>query len=88
MGKGRVVFSGCYYGYSKPLSGLEESVFQSMLNWPSRSGPVPSIKTPVNHPRWCGLLSVSSGDSGGRRIGDSSFHTLPFSPNFTLKMKG
>ena len=31
VGKGRVVFSGCYYGYSKPLSGLEESVFQSML---------------------------------------------------------
>ena len=36
VGKGRVVFSGCYYGYSKPLSGLEESVFQSMLNWLGR----------------------------------------------------
>ena len=35
-GLGRIVFSGCYYGYSKPLSGLEESVFQSMLNWLGR----------------------------------------------------
>jgi len=47
VGKGRVVFSGCYYGYSKPLSGLEESVFQSMLNWLGRlDSPLPQPTAP------------------------------------------
>ena len=33
VGKGRVVFSGCYYGYTNPLSGLERTVFDAMLAW-------------------------------------------------------
>ena len=33
VGKGRVMFSGCYYGYSHPLSGLEEEVFIAALHW-------------------------------------------------------
>lgn len=35
-GKGRVVFSGCYYGYSKPLEGVEAEVFASVLRWLAR----------------------------------------------------
>jgi len=33
FGKGRVVFNGCYYGYRKDLSGMEEDLFLSMLDW-------------------------------------------------------
>ncbi|NMA41432.1 MAG: hypothetical protein GX937_14780 [Lentisphaerae bacterium] len=33
VGKGKVVFSGCYYGYRNPLSGHEKEVFASTLNW-------------------------------------------------------
>ena len=32
-GKGRVVFSGSYYGYWKPLSGAERDVFLAILRW-------------------------------------------------------
>ncbi len=33
FGKGRVVFSGCYYGYNKMLSGVERDVFFALLGW-------------------------------------------------------
>lgn len=33
VGKGRVMFSGSYYGYSNPLAGLEAKVFVSVLHW-------------------------------------------------------
>jgi hypothetical protein len=33
VGQGRVVFSGCYYGYHKPLSGHEKDVLTHTLNW-------------------------------------------------------
>ena len=33
VGKGRVVFSGSYYGYWKPLSGPEREVFFAILDW-------------------------------------------------------
>ena len=32
-GKGRVVFSGCYYGYWKPLSGPEREALFAILDW-------------------------------------------------------
>jgi len=32
-GKGRVVFSGSYYGYWKPLSGPERELFFAVLYW-------------------------------------------------------
>jgi hypothetical protein len=32
-GKGRVAFSGCYYGYAQELQGVEREVFFSLLNW-------------------------------------------------------
>ena len=33
LGKGRVMFSGCYYGYSNDLEGAERDVFLSILDW-------------------------------------------------------
>lgn len=33
IGKGKVVFSGCYYSYYHPLSGHEKTVFDSVLKW-------------------------------------------------------
>jgi len=36
VGKGRVLFSGCYYGYRSLLSGTEEQVFNSTLHWLKR----------------------------------------------------
>ena len=32
-GKGRVVFSGCYYGYGRPLEGVEQQVLEGALRW-------------------------------------------------------
>jgi hypothetical protein len=36
VGKGRVVFSGCYYGYRKKLAGIENTVFEAMVRWLAR----------------------------------------------------
>ncbi|OGV61687.1 MAG: hypothetical protein A3K19_24095 [Lentisphaerae bacterium RIFOXYB12_FULL_65_16] len=36
IGKGRVVFSGCYYGYTNDLSGFEKTVFDAMIRWLAR----------------------------------------------------
>ena len=33
VGKGRVVFSGCYYGYARPLEGTEREVLHSVVRW-------------------------------------------------------
>jgi len=33
VGEGRVVYSGCYYGYRAPLSGTELEVLTSVLKW-------------------------------------------------------
>ena len=33
VGKGRVVFSGCYYGYKRPLEGTEREVFHGVVRW-------------------------------------------------------
>ncbi len=33
FGQGRVVFSGCYYGYQRPLEGTERQVFDSIIEW-------------------------------------------------------
>ena len=33
VGKGRVVFSGSYYGYWKPLAGAERDAFFALLHW-------------------------------------------------------
>ena len=37
-GKGRVVFSGCYYGYNRALSGTERKVFFAALDWLAAAG--------------------------------------------------
>ncbi len=39
VGEGRVIFSGCYYGYSNPLSGDEAQVFWRAVDWLSGEGP-------------------------------------------------
>lgn len=39
VGEGRVVFSGCYYGYSRPLEGTEEQLLWSMVDWLAGEGP-------------------------------------------------
>lgn len=36
FGKGRVLFSGCYYGYSQPLEEPERSIFLACLRWLAR----------------------------------------------------
>ena len=36
VGKGRVVFSGSYYGYNRPLEGTEREVLTSVLRWLAR----------------------------------------------------
>ena len=33
FGKGRIVFSGCYYGYARPLEGVEQQVLEGALRW-------------------------------------------------------
>jgi hypothetical protein len=33
FGKGRIVFSGCYYGYARPLEGVEQQVLEGVLRW-------------------------------------------------------
>jgi len=33
VGKGRVVFSGCYYGYGRQLDGVEGEVLEGVLRW-------------------------------------------------------
>lgn len=33
VGKGRVVYSGCYYGYGQPLEGTEAQVLDGVLRW-------------------------------------------------------
>ena len=33
VGKGRVVFSVCYYGYGRPLEGTERQVLHSVVQW-------------------------------------------------------
>jgi hypothetical protein len=33
VGKGRVVYSGCYYGYKRPLEGVERDVLENVLRW-------------------------------------------------------
>ena len=33
VGKGRVVFSGCYYGYGRQLEGVEGEVLEGALRW-------------------------------------------------------
>jgi hypothetical protein len=33
FGQGRVVFSGCYYGYTSKLAGMEKRVLFSLLEW-------------------------------------------------------
>ena len=33
VGAGRVVFSGCYYGYQRPLEGTERQVFDAIVEW-------------------------------------------------------
>ncbi len=33
FGKGRIVFSGCYYGYARPLEGVEAQVLAGALRW-------------------------------------------------------
>ncbi|MEA3400131.1 MAG: hypothetical protein U9R79_02690 [Armatimonadota bacterium] len=42
---GRVIFSGCYYGYSNPLSGAEAEVFWSCVGWLAGEGP--SYRRPI-----------------------------------------
>ena len=36
VGKGRVIFSGCYYGYAHDLAGPEKAVFDALLRWLGR----------------------------------------------------
>ena len=36
VGKGRVVYSGCYYGYTKDLTGTEKTVFDALVRWLAR----------------------------------------------------
>ena len=36
VGQGRVVFSGCYYGYEHPLDGVERQVLHSIVRWLAR----------------------------------------------------
>ena len=38
VGKGRVVYSGCYYGYSKNLTGAERTVLLGLLDWLAAAG--------------------------------------------------
>ncbi len=38
-GEGRVIFSGCYYGYTNPLSGGEAEVFWRAVDWLAGEGP-------------------------------------------------
>jgi hypothetical protein len=33
IGKGRVVYSGCYYGYAHHLKGLERQVLLDLVEW-------------------------------------------------------
>jgi len=33
VGEGRVVFSGCYYGYQRTLEGTEREVFDAIVEW-------------------------------------------------------
>jgi hypothetical protein len=33
VGEGRVVFSGCYYGYKRTLEGTEREVFDAIVEW-------------------------------------------------------
>ncbi|MBT6147833.1 MAG: hypothetical protein HOH74_20515, partial [Gemmatimonadetes bacterium] len=33
FGKGRILFSGCYYGYARPLEGIEAQVLDGALRW-------------------------------------------------------
>lgn len=33
VGKGRIVFSGCYYGYGRPLDGTEAELLEGCLRW-------------------------------------------------------
>jgi hypothetical protein len=33
IGKGRVVYSGCYYGYQRNLSGVERKVLLDLVDW-------------------------------------------------------
>lgn len=33
VGKGRVVFSGCYYGYARPLENTEREVLHNVVRW-------------------------------------------------------
>lgn len=32
-GKGRIMFSGCYYGYARPLQGVEAKVLDGAIRW-------------------------------------------------------
>ena len=41
VGSGRVVYSGCYYGYSRPLEGTEAEVLTAVLSWLARQGSAP-----------------------------------------------
>ena len=36
VGKGRVVYSGSYYGYAKDLTGTEKTVFDALVRWLAR----------------------------------------------------
>jgi len=38
VGKGRVVYSGCYYGYSKNSSGAERTVLLGLIDWLAEAG--------------------------------------------------
>jgi hypothetical protein len=37
-GRGRVVYSGCYYGYREPLTGAEKILILDLLRWMVRDG--------------------------------------------------
>ena len=33
VGQGRVVYSGCYYGYQAPLAGSERALVLDLVHW-------------------------------------------------------
>jgi hypothetical protein len=38
VGKGHVVYAGCYYGYAKPLTGAERELVLALARWLARKG--------------------------------------------------
>ncbi|MGD9494808.1 MAG: hypothetical protein AB7Y46_00730 [Armatimonadota bacterium] len=59
VGEGRVIFTGCYYGYAAPLSGAEAEVFWACVDWLAGKGagyarPRPAIDGPHPAQRWSG----------------------------------